>query len=207
MAGELVPGEQVLTKNGEAAVASKVKLDGVHTVYNLEVRELHNFLVSDDGVVVHNAYIINKCLNDLLGVLKSKAKYINDGRGKYKDVGGHHPLAKSAFEGNFPDQQAFNNYRDNALSIPSSTLDNITGITNVHNFITGQQNNLYSAWKNANPGKTMSLKDMADIEIKAMTNVGVPEDIATGWVLKGLERLKEQGVSQITNIPWNGVNP
>jgi hypothetical protein len=55
MAGELVPGEQVLTKNGEAAVASKVKLDGVHTVYNLEVRELHNFLVGDVGVVVHNS--------------------------------------------------------------------------------------------------------------------------------------------------------
>jgi hypothetical protein len=62
MAGELVPGEQVLTKNGEAAVASKVKLDGVHTVYNLEVRELHNFLVGTNGVVVHNTGI---CFGDV----------------------------------------------------------------------------------------------------------------------------------------------
>ncbi|MBI3511853.1 MAG: hypothetical protein HY064_14425 [Bacteroidetes bacterium] len=47
---------------------------------------------------------------------------------------------------------------------------------------------------------------MAEIEIKAMTNVGIPKDIATGWVVKGLEDLKIQGVEKITNIPWNGLN-
>ncbi|UOH78699.1 hypothetical protein MT996_04320 [Ornithobacterium rhinotracheale] len=26
---------------------------------------------------------------------------------------------------------------------------------------------------------------MADIEIKAMVNAGIPEDVATGWVVKG----------------------
>ncbi len=36
-------------------LASKEKLPGTHTVYNLEVRELHNFLVGNAGVVVHNS--------------------------------------------------------------------------------------------------------------------------------------------------------
>ncbi len=47
---------------------------------------------------------------------------------------------------------------------------------------------------------------MADIEIKAMVNVGVPEDVATGWVVKGLEDLQVKGVKSIANIPWNGLN-
>lgn len=47
---------------------------------------------------------------------------------------------------------------------------------------------------------------MAEIEIKAMVNVGIPENIATGWVIKALEDLKTQGVKIISNIPWNGKN-
>lgn len=39
-----------------------------------------------------------------------------------------------------------------------------------------------------------------------MKNVGIPENIATGWVIKALEDLKKQGVSEIINIPWNGTN-
>jgi hypothetical protein len=88
MAGELVPGEQVLTKNGEAAVASKVKLDGVHTVYNLEVRELHNFLVGDVGVVVHNSCAdIFRDLCDIDFELKKKIKP------KLKPAGHKHPIS------------------------------------------------------------------------------------------------------------------
>jgi hypothetical protein len=47
---------------------------------------------------------------------------------------------------------------------------------------------------------------MAEIEIQAMTNVGIPEDVATGWVIKALQDLKDQGVKVITNIPWGGTN-
>ncbi|MDF7819258.1 hypothetical protein P1X15_16685 [Runella sp. MFBS21] len=47
---------------------------------------------------------------------------------------------------------------------------------------------------------------MADIEIRAMTLAGIPQDIATGWVVKALEDLKNKGVTTITNIPWNGLN-
>lgn len=44
------------------------------------------------------------------------------------------------------------------------------------------------------------------IEIKAIVNAGIPEDIATGWVVKALEDLKAKGVTTIKNIPWNGAN-
>jgi hypothetical protein len=32
------------------------------------------------------------------------------------------------------------------------------------------------------------------------------EDTVISWVVKALERLKEQGITNISNIPWNGVN-
>ena len=47
---------------------------------------------------------------------------------------------------------------------------------------------------------------MVNIEIQAMKNVGIPEDIVTGQVIKALENIKLQGVIEIKNIPWNGIN-
>ena len=47
---------------------------------------------------------------------------------------------------------------------------------------------------------------MANIEIQAMVNSGIPEDVATGWVVKALDELKEKGIKSIKNIPWNGAN-
>ena len=55
MAGELEIGEEVLTKLGNTKVVSTTKKEGPETVYNLEVKELHNFLVGESGIVVHNA--------------------------------------------------------------------------------------------------------------------------------------------------------
>lgn len=55
LAGALEVGEQVLTYHGEATVASNEKKSGSEVVYNLEVKDLHNFLVGDAGVVVHNS--------------------------------------------------------------------------------------------------------------------------------------------------------
>jgi hypothetical protein len=40
-----------------------------------------------------------------------------------------------------------------------------------------------------------------------MKGVGIPEDVAIGWIVKALDNLKSQGTEQLTNIPWNGVNP
>ncbi len=89
-----------------------------------------------------------------------------------------------------------------AFSVSISKLDEIK--VRIHAKITGQQNSLYSAF--AKTDEILTIEKMADIEIQAMVNSGVPKDIATGWVVKALEDLKVQGVKIITNIPWNGLN-
>ena len=79
LAGELEVGEQVLTKEGEATVASSARKEGSETVYNLEVQELHNFLVGESGIVVHNNY---QWILDLLSFpfnqVKKKLKHAPD---------------------------------------------------------------------------------------------------------------------------------
>jgi hypothetical protein len=53
LAGELALGEQVLTHTGSATLTGK-RPAPAQRVYNLEVQEVHNFLVAEVGVVVHN---------------------------------------------------------------------------------------------------------------------------------------------------------
>ncbi len=145
-------------------------------------------------------------IDNTLSRLVGKAKYVLNNTGEYKIVGGHHPIAKKAFEGDvvYDYQKAF--------SVKTSALDDAwktanSGIPqNLHAKITGQQNSLYTAWKQANPNAKLTIDVIADIEIQAMKNAGIPEDVATGWVVKALEDLKAQGVTEIKNIPWNGVN-
>ena len=159
-----------------------------------------------DDLARAGAKVFSKQIDDVLAKLKSRAKYSLDGTGKHKVVKGHHPMAKKAFEGDL----AYN-YND-AFSVKVTALEDAwksanQGIPqNIHGKITGQQNSLYTAWKKANPTKKLTLDEMADIEIQAMVNAGIPEDIATGWVIKSLEDLKLQGVTEIKNIPWNGTN-
>jgi hypothetical protein len=194
--GSLRPGERVLTLGGQAVVDLKEKRAGVHAVYNLEVREWHAFLVGDAGVLVHNAYLIKGCLDDEINYLRSGARFLLNGTGPYRQVRGHHPLAKAAFKGD-PNYDLYD-----AFSVSTEVL----GGQSIHNAITGKQNSLYSAWKNNNPNKIMTLSDMVGIELQAMIDAGIPADVASGWMVKALENLKEQGVTRITNIPWNGEN-
>ena len=69
LAGELEIGEEVLTKNGAVAVTKKISLPGVFPVWNLEVREWHNFLTSEQGIVVHNT---GYCLETLMKLFFGK---------------------------------------------------------------------------------------------------------------------------------------
>ena len=71
LAGELEIGEVVLTKSGNTKVVSSTKKEGLETVYNLEVKELHNFLVGESGIVVHNACFP---LADVVSWAKTKTK-------------------------------------------------------------------------------------------------------------------------------------
>ena len=145
-------------------------------------------------------HAFTKSIDKTIAFLSKKAKYVLQGAGKYSIVKGHHPLAKKAFEG-----AVGYDYKE-AFSISKKVLDNISGIKNTHTIITGQQNKLYSAWRKANPNIKLGIEKMTKIEIQAMKNAGIPEDVATGWVVKALEDLKKQGVKEIKNIPWNGVN-
>ncbi|MEW4923626.1 hypothetical protein [Algibacter sp. 2305UL17-15] len=139
----------------------------------------------------------SKALDNTIDSFKRGARFDLNGTGKFKDVRGHHPMAKKSFEG----EVVYN--ANEAFSVSANTL----GGQAVHNAITGNQNRLYSAWKRANPNKRMEINDMANIELQAMIDARIPENIARGWVVKALEDLKEQGVSEITRIPWNGINP
>ncbi|WP_271407390.1 hypothetical protein [Tenacibaculum soleae] len=142
--------------------------------------------------------IDNTKIDDAISAIQNNATFDLAGTGTYNTVGGHHSLAKSAFRGD-----KFYKFRQ-AFTISNSKLDAVSGIPNIHNQITGQQNSLYRAFKNT--GEVLTLDKMADIEIQAMVNVGIPENIATGWVIKALEDLKAQGVKMITHIPWGGMN-
>ena len=76
LAGELEVGERVLTFKGEATVSSTEKRAGSETVYNLEVKDLHNFLVGDEGVVVHNGCTFAELLTFFKNVVKLKGSNI-----------------------------------------------------------------------------------------------------------------------------------
>jgi hypothetical protein len=54
-AGELVPGEQVATRDGVAGVAAIVAKPGTHRVFNFEVEQEHTYFVGESGAWVHNA--------------------------------------------------------------------------------------------------------------------------------------------------------
>jgi hypothetical protein len=63
-AGDLEPGERLLSQTGETLVLASVEpLPGAQQVYNLEVETEHVYFVGDAGVLVHNyptsAYIDN----------------------------------------------------------------------------------------------------------------------------------------------------
>lgn len=60
-----------------------------------------------------------------------------------------------------------------------------------------------------NPNTKLTLTKMASIEKQAMINAGIPDQFANGWVDQAFNELKDLGITDadITNIPWNGLNP
>jgi Pretoxin HINT domain len=78
IASELVPGEQVLTYTGTSTIAA-ISTDATpQLVYNLEVKDLHNFLVGYSGIVVHNdCFEIVKWLKS--SSLTDKLEHIKEG--------------------------------------------------------------------------------------------------------------------------------
>jgi hypothetical protein len=64
-AGELALGEQILNQSGDTIqfLLKRLRSDASTKVYNLEVWRAHNFLVTKQGLVVHN----NGCLVEAMG--------------------------------------------------------------------------------------------------------------------------------------------
>jgi hypothetical protein len=183
---------------GKDAVQVATMISGGAAIFTKGSKESLEKGIKETGETIASQVrkAFTKSIDDAIDKLKSKAKYALDGTGKYADVLGHHPLAKIAFEG------AEGYDLNKAFSVSRETL----GGQAIHDAISGNQNRLYSAWKRTNPNAKLTIDNMVEIEIKAMTNAGIPEDLATGWAIKALEDLKIQGVTEIKKIPWNGIN-
>ncbi|MBK9567076.1 MAG: hypothetical protein IPO37_18470 [Saprospiraceae bacterium] len=91
---ELEKDEVVLSYFGQSKVSKITKLQGTHHVYNLEVKDLHNFLVGNEGLVVHNTCwggwlkkLCGKTLTDIQDITGKKwAKKIKGSSIKDKEI-------------------------------------------------------------------------------------------------------------------------
>lgn len=66
----------MLAKGGNTKVVSSRKKEGSEAVYNLEVKEVHNFLVGEFGVVVHNSCFLTNTSN--LPTLNVLPEWLNE---------------------------------------------------------------------------------------------------------------------------------
>jgi hypothetical protein len=208
-AGELEAGEEVLTYNGYKKVVSNNPLEGKYLVYNLEVKDLHNFLVGDEGAVVHNDYSLEDCLKEIIADLgknnkpKNKTNKGNNAIGPYNSgtnkVRGHHIPPKSAFK----DDPAYN--ENDAWSISPEALDEETGIEKAHSgCINGAQGKAYREWYRLNSEnnvlkKELTLADIIEIELNVLISCGISLKVARGWIAELLRNFKGKN---ITNIPY-----
>ena len=180
LAGSLRAGDVLVLSNGELVTVEWVQheiLESPIKVYNFEVEDFHTYFVGESGVLVHN--------------MCEPALPLEDGLGTYGDQKGHHTMAKKAFE-EVPGYDAYM-----AVTVSQSKLDQF-GVK--HSTITGQQHKLYNEF--AASGQTFTLEAMRDIEIKAMTNAGVPNSYAIRAVTEAYNQLKSAGINPV-KIPWN----
>ena len=107
--------------------------------------------------------------------------------------GGHHVPAKKAFEG------APGYDLNKALAVPNAELARL-GVD--HGLVTGGQSMGYRAF--AQTGKTLTWEAVAEIETQALIRGGMDAGMARATVQKGIQALKDAGVSGPTRIPWGG---
>lgn len=107
-AGELEVGEEVLTKDGGAKVVTK-ELGKAQQVYNLEVKDYHNFLVNASGIVVHNT----GCFNAVKELLKDFVTH--------KKVGGKSGAVRNGNKVDLPDGRS--------VPINGKEFPDLTGFT------------------------------------------------------------------------------
>jgi len=115
----------------------------------------------------------------------------NLGKGLYKDVGGHHIHAKSAFEGhpNYNPRQG--------LSISQEFMKE-KGWS--HRDITAAQRSLFKELYQS--GRPNTLKEHNRIAVEALIAGGATVDEARTLVAESVLNLRRQGVRTPTRIPW-----
>ncbi|MCR9134162.1 MAG: HNH endonuclease [bacterium] len=125
LAGELAIGEQVLTYAGSATLTGK-RPALAQRVYNLEVQEVHNFLVAEVGGVVHNS-----CFNAVKELLKDFVTHKRVGgksgairNGNKVDLPDGRSVPISAKE--FPDFTGFTAKTSNGIPL-AKKIDNLKG--------------------------------------------------------------------------------
>ena len=79
--GELKIGETVKTKEGITQLSFKKKIEGLQTVYNLEIYREHNFLVSNRSLLVHNnCDAISSSITKVFGDSRRLNHFIHGGK-------------------------------------------------------------------------------------------------------------------------------
>jgi hypothetical protein len=119
---------------------------------------------------------------------------LDDGLGTYASQRGHHPMTGKAFKG-VPGY-----VYDDQLTISANKLAEL-GVS--HPAITGRQTSIYKAF-NAT-GKPFNMEVMRSLEIKALTEAGVPLDYATNAVDRAIAAIKAAGVTAPVKIPWGRI--
>jgi len=114
LAGELALGEQVLTHAGSARLTGK-RPAPAQTVYNLEVQEVHNFLVTGVGVVVHNSCGRNE-KRYYGNVFESPLEHIERGHSRKNNINKPINQRKPYFNEDFDDTERINELLDELVS-------------------------------------------------------------------------------------------
>jgi len=183
-AGLLEAGDEVLTYSGFVPVAAVSRHVGLYPVYNLEVKDLHNFLVENVGVVVHNTGLFDNVVKEWINKYFPKV-----GTNNMKPPGTKHPISNNKVKQKygktqicyddlgFPDFSPFvekftnpvtgqlieaafeidmaGNYSSDYTKA-NDALRALTGDTNMPNF-TNSIGDIEYTWHHHQDGKTMML--------------------------------------------------
>ena len=123
---------------------------------------------------------------------KGKPKSHDLGTGKYSEVGGHHVHAKAALK----DSVQYS--KSKGFSISQKYMK---GRDWDHQAMTNKQRELFNEL--AKSGDANTLKEHTRIAVKALEAGGATRAEARELVAESLRNLRDQGVREPTNIPWN----
>jgi hypothetical protein len=178
-ANQLLQGEVLRGRDGPVRVANVKWVPKLEQVYNFTVEADHVYYVGDFSTLTHNT---------CTPVTVAGVHLV-----PYKKGEGHHPFAKSAFDG----VSGYGMDGVGELSIPNPILQNL-GIR--HTRLTGIQHSLYAEFRAT--GKPITLEVMKKIETETMIRAGGDSVRVTKVVNFVYRDLVKRGIHPI-RIPWD----